>query len=55
VVAGLDWTHEVVLKNDPAKRKLLKQDRSSLEKQWKAAGNWTLLTVPQHPDQLSSQ
>ncbi len=50
VVAGLDWTREAVLKNDPAERKLLKQDRSSFEKQWKAADNWTLLAVPQPPD-----
>ena len=54
VVAGLDWTENVVLKNDPAERKLLKQDRSSFEKQWKAAGNWTLLAVPQQSD-FSSQ
>lgn len=47
VVAGLDWQQEVVLKNDPAERKLLKQNRSSFEKQWKDAGNWTLLAVPQ--------
>ena len=54
VVAGLDWTENVVLKNDPAERKLLKQDRSNFEKQWKAAGNWTLLAVPQ-PSDSSSQ
>ena len=55
VVAGLDWTQDMVLKNDPAERKLLKQDRSSFEKQWKAAGNWTLLAVPQQGDHSSSQ
>ena len=55
VVAGLDWTREVVLKNDPAERKLLKQDRSSFEKQWKAAGSWTLLAVPQGPDPSPSR
>ena len=55
VVVGLDWTQGVVLKNDPAERKLLKQDRSSFEKQWKAAGNWTLLAVPQQSDNSSSQ
>lgn len=53
VVTGLDWQQEVLLKNDPAERKLLKQDRASFEKQWKAAGNWTLLAVPQ-PDGPSS-
>ena len=47
VVAGVDWEQGVVLANDPAERKLLKSDRSSFEKEWKAAGNWTLLAVPQ--------
>jgi ABC-type bacteriocin/lantibiotic exporter with double-glycine peptidase domain len=47
VVVGLDWQQNVVLKNDPAERKLLKQDRPDFEKEWKAAGNWTLLAVPQ--------
>ncbi len=47
VVAGVDAPQGVVLMNDPARRKLLKQDRSEFEKQWKAAGNWTLLAVPQ--------
>ena len=55
VVAGLDWTHELVLTNDPAERKLLKQDRSSFEKQWEATGNWTLLAVPQQGDESSLQ
>lgn len=50
VVAGVDWQENVVLKNDPAERKLLKQDRSKFEKEWKAAGNWTLLAVPQQGD-----
>ena len=47
VVAGLNEQQGIVLKNDPAERKLLKQDRSDFEKEWKAAGNWTLLAVPQ--------
>jgi ABC-type bacteriocin/lantibiotic exporter with double-glycine peptidase domain len=47
VLSGLDEQQGVVLKNDPAERKLLKQDRSDFEKEWKAAGNWTLLAVPQ--------
>lgn len=46
VVTGLDWQQGVVLKNDPAERKLLKQDRANFEKEWKAAGSWTLLAVP---------
>jgi uncharacterized protein YvpB len=49
VVAGLDSEQELVLVNDPARRKLLKQDRASFERQWSAAGNWTLLALPQ-PD-----
>jgi len=47
VLAGLDWQQELVIVNDPARRKLLKQERSDFEKQWNAAGNWTLLAVPQ--------
>lgn len=46
VVAGLEG-HNIVLVNDPAQRKLFKQDWSSFEKQWSAAGKWTLLAVPQ--------
>jgi predicted double-glycine peptidase len=47
VVTGLDWEQSIVLLNDPAVRKLLKQDRASFEKQWSNAGRWTLLAVPQ--------
>ncbi|HMH01935.1 MAG TPA: C39 family peptidase [Terriglobales bacterium] len=46
VVAGLDWEQALVLINDPAQRKLLKQNRSSFEREWSAAGKWTLLAVP---------
>ena len=46
VVVGLDEPQQVVLVNDPAQRKLLKEDRSQFEREWKAAGNWTLLAVP---------
>jgi ABC-type bacteriocin/lantibiotic exporter with double-glycine peptidase domain len=53
VVTGVDWQQGVVLKNDPAERKLIKQDRSIFEKEWKAAGNWTLLAVPQQGDYRS--
>src|SRR5450432_3824320 len=31
VVTGLDWDHHIVMVNDPAQRKLLKQDQSSFE------------------------
>jgi ABC-type bacteriocin/lantibiotic exporter with double-glycine peptidase domain len=47
VVAGVDQQHQLVLLNDPAQRKLLKEDRSTFEQEWKATGNWTLLAVPQ--------
>jgi ABC-type bacteriocin/lantibiotic exporter with double-glycine peptidase domain len=47
VVAGLDEPQQLVLINDPAQRKLLKEDQSQFEREWKAAGNWALLAVPQ--------
>lgn len=47
VVAGLDEEHKLVLLNDPAQRKLLKEDTSRFEQEWKATGNWTLLAVPE--------
>ena len=46
VVAGLDWQHGIVLVNDPAQRKLLKEDRANFEREWNATGKWTLLAVP---------
>jgi len=45
VVTGLG--PEVVMINDPAQRKLLQQDRPSFEREWSAAGRWTLLALPQ--------
>jgi uncharacterized protein YvpB len=50
VVTGLDWQQQLVMLNDPAQRKLLKQERGSFEKEWKAAGNWALLAVPRQAD-----
>jgi hypothetical protein len=47
VVAGIDWEKGIVLLNDPAQRKLLKQDRDGFEKQWRFTGKWTLLALPQ--------
>jgi ABC-type bacteriocin/lantibiotic exporter with double-glycine peptidase domain len=47
VVTGLDWEQHIVIMNDPAQRKLLKQDWTTFEKQWSAVGKWTLLAVPQ--------
>jgi ABC-type bacteriocin/lantibiotic exporter with double-glycine peptidase domain len=46
VVAGLDAGSELVLLNDPAQRKLVKEDGARFEEEWKAAGHWTLLAVP---------
>lgn len=46
VVAGVDDPEEVVVLNDSAQRKLLKEDRSQFEREWRATGNWTLLAVP---------
>ncbi len=45
VVAGLE--PKFVLLNDPAQRKLLKEDRSRFEQEWKGAGRWTLLALPE--------
>lgn len=47
VVAGVDPERHIVLVNDPAQRKLLKQDATRFEEDWKAAGHWTLLAVPE--------
>ncbi len=46
VVAGIDDAEQVVLLNDPAQRKLLKEAREEFEREWKVTGNWTLLAVP---------
>ena len=47
VVAGFDQQAGFVLLNDPARRKLLKQDRADFEKQWSGVNKWTLLALPQ--------
>jgi ABC-type bacteriocin/lantibiotic exporter with double-glycine peptidase domain len=54
VVVGMDWQRAVILKNDPAQRKLLQQDRLDFEKEWNATGAWTLLALPQGDDQSAS-
>ena len=46
VAAGMDWQHEAVFLNDPARGKLLRVERQEFEKQWSAARNWMLLAVP---------
>ncbi len=53
VVAGLDSEQKLVLLNDPAERKLRKQDLASFAKEWKGTSYWTLLAVPQ-AEQASS-
>jgi ABC-type bacteriocin/lantibiotic exporter with double-glycine peptidase domain len=53
VVAGME--PNLVLLNDPAERKLLKLEWASFEKEWKDAGNWTLLAVPQSEGAASAQ
>ncbi len=47
VVTGLDGEQGIVMLNDPAERKLLKRDQPSFEREWNAAGRWTLLALPQ--------
>jgi uncharacterized protein YvpB len=47
VVTGIDWEHEAVFLNDPARGQLLRVERAEFEKQWQAARNWMLLAVPQ--------
>ena len=46
VVVGLDWNRNLVLVNDGAQRKLLKEGRGTFEKEWSAVDRWTLLAVP---------
>jgi ABC-type bacteriocin/lantibiotic exporter with double-glycine peptidase domain len=46
VIAGVEDQQGMVLLNDPAQRKLLKESRSDFEREWSAAGKWTLLAVP---------
>jgi hypothetical protein len=46
VITGFDRQDDVVLKHDPAVRRLLKQRRADFEKQWRGANNWTLLALP---------
>lgn len=49
VVVGVNPGRQLVLVNDPARRKLLKESRAEFERDWKATHNWTLLAVPQPP------
>ena len=47
VVVGLNQPQQIVLVNDPAQRKLLKEHLPQFEQQWNAAERWTLLAVPE--------
>jgi predicted double-glycine peptidase len=47
VVTGLDEDNHLVIVNDPAQRKLLKRDQTSFDREWNAAGKWTLLALPE--------
>ena len=51
VVVGVDPQQNVVLLNDAAQRKLLKEDREVFEIEWSAVKRWTLLAVPQSQKQ----
>ena len=46
VVTGIDEPGQLVLLNDPAQRKLLKEDQSQFDREWNATGHWALLAVP---------
>jgi hypothetical protein len=47
LVTGVDEKQQIVLVNDPARRKLLPISRSDFEKSWDATNRWTLLAVPE--------
>ncbi|SRR5579871_1134703 len=47
VITGVDPAAHSVILNDPAQRKLLKEDAAEFKRDWQAAGNWTLLAVPE--------
>lgn len=47
VVTGIDSRRDFLLVNDPARRKLLKMDRTDFMKGWNVTGRWTLLAVPE--------
>lgn len=46
VIDGIDPGRSLVMMNDPAERKLLTEERTGFEKDWKATHNWMLLAVP---------
>lgn len=46
IVTGWNDPENVVLVNDPARRKLLKLNRQDFQKAWEQASCWTLLALP---------
>lgn len=46
VVTGIDTEEGFLMINDPAQRKLLKEDRANFQREWNATDNWTLLALP---------
>ena len=46
VVTGWNDPENVVLVNDPSRRKLLKLDRKDFQKAWEQTACWTLLALP---------
>lgn len=50
VVTGMDWEHEAVFVNDPARGKLMRIERADFEREWQAVGNWMLLAVPERAE-----
>lgn len=49
VIDGVDSVHSLVMMNDPAERKLLRQERAEFEKDWSTTHNWVLLAAPASP------
>lgn len=46
VVVGVEPAQQLVLLNDPERRKLFQESRAEFERDWKFTHNWTLLVVP---------
>jgi predicted double-glycine peptidase len=53
LVTGVDEKQQIVLVNDPARRKLFPIARSDFEKSWDATNRWTLLAVPAVPKETA--
>ena len=54
VVTGWNDPENVVLVNDPARRKLLKLDRKDFQKAWEQTSCWTLLALPPSPSSTAT-